>query len=98
MTEKASAEPSSVKSMNPLTETEAAMLELERSWWRYAGAKEQAIRERFDLSATAYYQRLNALLDNPAALVHDPLTVRRLQRIRAQRRRSRSARDDRAGA
>lgn len=82
----------------PLTETEVAMLDLERYWWRYAGAKEQVIRERFDLSATAYYQRLNALLDRPAALVHDPLTVRRLQRLRDQRQRSRSTRQVRAEA
>lgn len=75
-----------------LTETEAAMLELERSWWQFAGAKEQVIRQRFGISATAYYQRLNTLLDKPAALAHDPLTVRRLSRIREQRQRGRSAR------
>lgn len=73
-----------------LTETDAAMLELERSWWQYPGAKEQAIRDRFDLSSTAFYQRLNRLIDTPAALAHDPLTVKRLQRLRDQRQRSRA--------
>lgn len=75
-----------------LTETEAGMLELERSWWRYPGLKEQAIREKFDLSATAYYQLLVALIERPEALAHDPLTVKRLQRLRDQRKRTRSVR------
>lgn len=48
--------------------------------WTYAGLKEQAIRERFDMSATRYYQVLNGLLDDPAALAYAPLLVRRLLR------------------
>lgn len=68
------------------------MLDLERQWWKYAGAKEQAVRERFDMSSTRYYQVLNALIDRPEALVHDPLLVRRLRRLRATRQRQRSAR------
>jgi len=28
------------------------MLAFEAQWWKYAGAKEQAIRELFDMSAT----------------------------------------------
>lgn len=73
-----------------LCEREREVLAFERHWWRYAGAKEQAIRDRFDLSATRYYQLLNALIDKPAALVADPMLVRRLRRLRAQRRRSRA--------
>ena len=78
--------------MSELTEHELEILAIEKSWWQYAGAKEQAIRDRLDLSATQFYQRLNALIDSEAALAHDPITVRRLQRLRAQRQRSRSAR------
>ena len=77
---------------------ERDMLAFERQWWRYAGAKEAAIRERFGLSATRYYQVLNALVDRPEALAADPLLVRRLRRMRATRQRHRSAqvlRDDR---
>ena len=66
--------------------------EFERQWWKYAGAKETAIRESFDMSATRYYQVLNALIDRPEALVEDPLLVRRLRRMRAERQRARSAR------
>ena len=68
------------------------ILAFERQWWKYAGAKEQAIRELFDMSATRYYQVLNALIDRPAALEADPMLVKRLRRQRAARQRARSAR------
>ena len=75
-----------------LTEREQEILAFERQWWKYAGAKETAIRELFDMSATRYYQVLNALIDRPEALAFDPLLVRRLRRLRAARQRARSAR------
>jgi hypothetical protein len=75
-----------------LTEREQEVLAFERQWWKYAGAKEQAIRELFDMSATRYYQVLNALLDRPEALAFDPMLVKRLRRLRAARQRARSAR------
>jgi hypothetical protein len=73
-----------------LTAREQEILAFERHWWKYAGAKEQAIRELFDLSATRYYQVLNALIDRPEALAHDPMLVKRLRRMRQTRRRARS--------
>jgi Protein of unknown function (DUF3263) len=75
-----------------LSERDRAILGFERQWWKYAGAKEQAVREKFDMSATRYYQVLNALIDRPEALAADPLLVRRLRRMRAERQRVRSAR------
>jgi hypothetical protein len=75
-----------------LSDRDRSILEFERQWWKYAGAKEQAIRDLFDMSATRYYQVLNALLDNPAALEADPMLVKRLRRMRASRQRARSAR------
>lgn len=74
-----------------LTERDRQMLELERKWWQYAGAKEAAIREQFDITATRYYQEVNRIIDLPAAMEFDPLGVKRLQRLRAERQRSRSA-------
>ena len=68
------------------------VLAFERQWWRYGGAKEEAIRERFGLSATRYYQVLNAVIDRPEALATDPLLVRRLRRVRSARQRHRSGR------
>jgi hypothetical protein len=75
-----------------LTDRDAEILDFERSWWKHAGQKEQAIRERFDMSATRYYQLLNDLLEDPAAMEHDPILVKRLRRIRAYRQRQRVAR------
>jgi hypothetical protein len=75
-----------------LSARELDMLAFERQWWRAAGAKETAIRDRFGLSPTRYYQVLNALVDRPAALVADPLLVRRLRRVRVARRRTRPSR------
>ena len=75
-----------------LSRRDREILVFERQWWKYAGAKEQAIRELFDMSATRYYQVLNTLIDTPAALAVDPLLVKRLRRLRASRQRQRSAR------
>jgi Protein of unknown function (DUF3263) len=75
-----------------LTERDREMLAFERQWWKYAGAKEQAVRELFGMSATRYYQVLNALIDRPEALAHDPMLVKRLRRMRQSRQRARSAR------
>ncbi len=84
--------PGSRAEQTEVSERDAAMLDFERQWWKYAGAKEQAVREKFDMSSTRYYQVLNALIDRPEALAHDPLLVRRLRRLRATRQRQRSAR------
>ena len=75
-----------------LSERDAAMLDFERQWWKYAGAKEQAVRDQFQMSSTRYYQVLNALIDRPEPLEADPLLVRRLRRLRASRQSQRSAR------
>lgn len=75
-----------------LSERDAKILDFERQWWRYAAAKDDAINDLFGLSATRYYQILNALLDNPAALAYDPMLIKRLRRMREQRHRVRSAR------
>jgi hypothetical protein len=72
-----------------LSERDRAILDFERSWWTEPGPKELAIRQRFDLSATRYYQVLNALLDSYEAVEYDPLVVRRLRRLRDRRRRAR---------
>jgi hypothetical protein len=72
-----------------LTERQRQVLAFERQWWKHAGSKEQAIRDLFAISSTRYYQTLNALLDNPAALEYDPVLVKRLRRLRATRLRGR---------
>ena len=84
--------PLAATAATPLSERDARILDFERQWWKYAGAKEQAIRELFDMSSTRYYQVLNALIDRPDALVADPMLVKRLRRLRSTRQRTRSAR------
>ena len=79
------------ESILELSARDAEILAFERQWWKFAGAKEQAIRDKFQMSATRYYQVLNALIDKPAALAQDPLLVKRLRRLRASRQRNRSA-------
>ena len=75
-----------------LSDRDREILAFERQWWTYQGAKEQMIKELFDMSSTRYYQVLNGLINNPAALAEDPMLVKRLRRMRQSRQRSRSAR------
>lgn len=83
---------SSEQSPSGLSARDARILGFERQWWRHVGAKEEAIRQEFGLSAARYYQLLNALIDSPDAVRHDPMLVGRLQRGREARTRARSAR------
>ena len=75
-----------------LDETARRTLDLEASWWRHGGTKDAAIRARFAEEPAAYYRRLGLLLDDPAALAHAPVLIRRLRRQRAHRLGSRSGR------
>lgn len=72
--------------MTTLTRRDQDILEFEKHWYRYEGAKQQAIRAELGLSPTRYYQLLNALVDKPEALRAEPVVVRRLQRQRQVRR------------
>ena len=74
-----------------LSEFEVKMLEFERSWWRYAGVKESSIKELFNLTPPAYYQLLNNLIDREAAVLAEPILVKRLRRLRDSRTVARSS-------
>jgi len=78
-----------------LTDLEKGVLDFERQSWQLPMAKEQAIRETFDLSGPQYYQILNCLIDRQDALAADPLLVKRLRRMRTQRREERMGTDSR---
>jgi hypothetical protein len=75
-----------------LSEREQAVLAFEKRQWKHSGAKDQAIRDSFELSPTRYYQILNALLDRPEAQQFEPVLVNRLRRQRAGKQRARSSR------
>lgn len=75
-----------------LSEGDAAVLAFERKWFAKRGSKEASIRDTFGLSPTRYFQVLNALLDDPEAMMHDPQVVSRLRRLRASRQLARHPR------
>jgi hypothetical protein len=81
-----------VDEVTGLTDRDREILAFEHAWWKYAGAKETAVRERFDMSSTRYYQVLNHLIERPEALAADPMLVRRLRRLKAARARQRTVR------
>ena len=74
-----------------MTDDDRAMLAFERKWWQFAGNKEAEIATQFGMTPVRYYQRLNAVLDDPQAIAFDPQLVRRLRRIRTSREARRSA-------
>ncbi|MDO4606705.1 MAG: DUF3263 domain-containing protein [Bowdeniella nasicola] len=78
--------------MNQLSERDTQMLDFENQYWRFVGAKERAIRQRFDLTPTQYYVLLNELIDRPEALAAKPLLIRRLQAQRETRQARRGMR------
>jgi hypothetical protein len=67
------------------------LLDFERQWWKSPVPKEAAIRRRFGVSPARYHQALNRLIERPEALHYDPMLVRRLRRLREERRRKRFA-------
>jgi hypothetical protein len=72
-----------------LSERDRRILDFERSWWQRPGTKQEAIRDELGLSPTRYYAVLGDLTDSPDAQAYDPLVIRRVRRLRAQRRRVR---------
>jgi len=73
----------------PLTDRDRAILDFERTWWSEPGRKGAAIQARFGVSPARYYQVLNDLIGSPEAAAYDPLVVRRLRKLRTNRRRAR---------
>ena len=68
-----------------LSDLEVRILDFERQWWKYAGVKDAAINELFQISAKEYYELLNNLIDRPDAMTAAPLLIKRLRRLREAR-------------
>lgn len=62
----------------PMTE----LLDFEEQWPRWSGAKDEAIRSRFDVTPARYFQLLLRAIDTAEALEANPMLVRRLRRRR----------------
>ncbi len=63
-----------------LTNADKKILDVESRPWRHAGRKLEAIRTT-GLTEVQYYQRLNALCRDGAALAYAPAVVGRLNRL-----------------
>jgi hypothetical protein len=74
-----------------LDERSRQILDFEREAWKLRVTKERAIRELFGFSPARYHQLLHRVIDRPEAVAYDPMLVRRLRRLRAERRRARTA-------
>ena len=72
-----------------LSERHAAMLDFERSWWSNDEPRDQIVRARFQCSPEEYDAEITIVLENPDAVEHDPLVVRRLKRLRLRARKAR---------
>ena len=72
-----------------LTEREQQILAFEASGGSTPAPRSRPSGTPSALSSTRYYQLLNGLLDNPAALEHDPVLIGRLRRLRSTRARTR---------
>ena len=81
-----------ITGMPELTDLERRLLDFAGRWYRYTGAQEQAMLDKFGMSATTYWRKVNGLLNRPEALAYAPTTVNRLRRLRASRQAARSAR------
>jgi hypothetical protein len=71
--------------MAELSDIDARILDFEKRSPRSIGAKEEAIRAELGISPVRYYQRLNLLIDLPAAMQEHPTLTARLRRIRDRR-------------
>ena len=67
-------------------------VEFEQSWWSLSITREQAVRDRFQLTETEYVEVLEMLIATEAALEAEPLLVRRLRRMKDRRRQDHVAR------
>lgn len=75
-----------------LSQRDRAILDFEQSWWESATPRDQAVREQFQLTESEYAEVLNQLVASEAALLAEPLLIRRLRRLRDRRRQQHIAR------
>lgn len=69
-----------------LSQRDVKVLEFESAWWHYPEPKDRAIPEYVGMSATRYYQALRRLVDDDDAAREYPLVIRRLRKMRRERR------------
>lgn len=65
-----------------LSDRDIQILDFEDAHGPHTGRKQLAIYDDLGLRPARYYQLLNRIIDNPAALAERPLLINRLRRIR----------------
>ncbi len=76
------------------TDEHRSVLDFEKHWWKHQGTKAAQIQAQLGINSARYYRLLNAAINHPGALEHDPMLAKRLRRLREVRkvqRRSRRA-------
>lgn len=74
-----------------LTVRDHMALRLAGATYRSPGRRDADVREQLGWTPTAFWARVDALLDDPAALAAYPQDVARLRRLRERRARARRA-------
>ena len=74
-----------------LTVRESMAITLAARRYKHGGAKDSDILDQLGMTPTRFWQYVNALLDRPDVLAAYPSEVKRLQRLRDQRRRARAS-------
>lgn len=71
------------ESAKQLTVLQKQIIQIERKRWRHQGTKERAIYS-IGLTPIAYYQILNAMIDDPSVESKYPAIIRLLRAKRAE--------------
>ncbi len=77
-----------------LSDKDIRILDFEASWWHFPEPKDRAIREYVGMSSTRYYQALRRLVDDKDAATTYPLVVKRLRRMKSERKEALARRID----
>lgn len=77
-----------------LSEKDIQILDFEASWWHFPEPKDRAIRDYLGMSSTRYYQALRRLVDDDEAGRRYPLVVKRLRKMKEDRKRAVARRID----
>jgi hypothetical protein len=77
-----------------LSEKDIRILDFEAGWWHFPEPKDRAIRDYLGMSSTRYYQALRRLVDDDEAERRYPLVIKRLRRMKEERKQALTRRID----
>jgi hypothetical protein len=77
-----------------LSEKDIRILDFEAGWWHFPEPKDRAIRDYLGMSSTRYYQALRRLVDDDDAAQQYPLVIKRLRKMKEDRKKALAKRID----